>query len=223
MSQGLMHAVVAGATGLVGGEVVKALLDDARCETVWALVHSEPGLRHPKLHFRVVDYDNLTADMIPGRTTALFCCLGTTIRKAGSREAFRKVDYDYVVELARLARIREVDQMLLISSLGADPKSNVFYSRVKGLVEQQVREIGPPILSIFRPSLLLGERDESRPGETIGAVLLKLFRFLLIGRWRKYRAIEASTVARAMVHIAGQPGPGVSIYESDMIAEFGRR
>lgn len=219
--QGHLHAVVAGATGLVGSHVVDTLLDQPACESVTALVRSELGRRDLRLQLRVVNYDNPEPAMIPESTDAVFCCLGTTSDKAGSREAFRKVELDYVVELARLARARGVDHFLLISSLGANPRSRFFYNRVKGMVESELRDLDFPHLSILRPSLLLGEREETRVGEEVAAVFLRWFRFVLIGGWRKYRAIEAATVATAMVHIALHPAAGVSIYESDMIAKFG--
>jgi uncharacterized protein YbjT (DUF2867 family) len=220
-TRGQLHAVVAGATGLVGTQVVEELIRQPACSSVSALVRSEPGQRDPKLQLRVIDYDKLEPAMFPEATGAVFCCLGTTINKAGSKEAFRKVDLDYVVELARLARARGVDHFLVISSLGASAKSRLFYNRVKGMVELELRDLDFPHLSILRPSLLLGEREETRVGEEFAAVFLRWSRLVLIGRWRKYRAIAATTVARAMVHIALHPAAGVSVYESDMIAKFG--
>jgi len=218
---GQLHAVVAGATGLVGRAVVEELIRHPACGSVTALVRGELGMRHPKLEFKVVDYDTLTPAIYPQQTNAVFCCLGTTIKQAGSKEAFRLVDLDYVVQLARLARGRDIRQFLVVSSLGADPSARVFYNRVKGMMESEVKDVAPEHLSIFRPSLLLGDRDEVRFGEQVAAVLLKVIGPFLLGGLKKYRAISATTVAQAMVTAAIRGGDGLSIYESAVIAKFG--
>jgi uncharacterized protein YbjT (DUF2867 family) len=147
----------------------------------------------------------------------VFCCLGTTIRAAGSREAFYKVDFGYVVGVARAAAESGARQLLLVSALGADAHSRVFYNRVKGEAERAIRELPFRGTKIFRPSLLLGQREEFRLGERFAALALAPLSFLLTGKARKYRPVPATAVAEAMVRIAKLAPPGVNVFESDRI------
>ncbi len=212
-------ALLAGATGLVGGYVLRRLLVHSRYSRVEILVRRESPIRDPKLTQRIVDFARLDADVLGIAPDEVFCCLGTTIGKAGSEEAFRRVDYDYPLALARLAKGVGADKFLMVSALGADPKSAVFYNRVKGEVEQAIAAIGLPAAYFFRPSLLLGPRAESRPGEKIGIAVGKLIAPLLIGGLRKYRPIHADTVAAAMVYVANHDVPA-GVIESDAITRL---
>lgn len=216
--------MIAGATGLVGGHVLRALLEHPAYERVTALVRRGLAAHHQKLVQREIDFD-LLADLgaVPRRSdTDVFCCLGTTIRTAGSREAFRRVDLVYVTELAKAAHREGAAQFLLVSALGADVRSRVFYSRVKGEAEAAVRQVGLPTVHIFRPSLLLGDRPEFRPGERIAGVAGRLLQPLLVGPLRPYRPIAAATVARAMVRAATRGALGsVHVYRSDEIQALG--
>jgi uncharacterized protein YbjT (DUF2867 family) len=151
------------------------------------------------------------------RVSEVFCCLGTTIKKAGSQAAFRKVDFEYPVEIAKLAAQNNAEQFLLVTALGANPESAIFYSRVKGEVEIAVQRLPYRAIHIFRPSLLLGNRAETRLNEKIGAVAMKTFSFLMFGALQKYRPIAASAVAAAMIKAAKRGQPGVHIHESDKI------
>jgi uncharacterized protein YbjT (DUF2867 family) len=212
-------ALIAGGTGLVGGFVLKRLLahSDYRRVEIW--VRRELPIHHPKLNGRVVDFARL--DDITGKIEAdeVYCCLGTTIKKAGSQAAFRRVDHDYPLALARIARASGAEKFLMVSALGADPKSPVFYSRVKGEAEQAIAATGLSKAYFFRPSILFGPREEKRPGEKIGIALGKLIVPLLIGGLRKYRPIHADTVAAAMVYVANHEIPAGPI-ESDAIARL---
>ena len=216
-----LHAAVAGATGLTGGHLLELLLEHPRFESVTSLVRHRQRPDEPGLSQQIVDFDKLSIDMIPSRTTTFFCCLGTTIKKAGSREKFRRVDFEYVYQLAELCEQRGVNHFLLVSSIGAKADSSVFYSRVKGEIEHAVRERRIERVSILRPSVLIGDRPEFRLGEKLGVAAMKLAQPFLAGRFRKYRAIPARIVARAMVALAVGPGDGHLIYESDEIAELG--
>jgi uncharacterized protein YbjT (DUF2867 family) len=151
----------------------------------------------------------------------VFCCLGTTIKKAGSQEAFRRVDYEYPLNVARLAAQWEDAHFLVVSSVGADAGSGVFYSRVKGELEKAVQALPLAGAHIFRPSLLLGERGEVRLGERMAAVAAKPLSLLLFGPLRKYRPIHARTVAQAMLRVAREGRRGVEILESNRIASLG--
>ncbi len=214
-------ALVAGASGLVGGHVLRLLLEDKGYERVTSLGRRELPLANRKLTQRVVDFDRLAEVADFPRVHDVFCCLGTTIRKAGSQEAFRKVDFAYVLELARMAVRHRASQFLLVTALGADPQSRVFYNRVKGEVEEAVRRLQFDGIHIFRPSLLVGRRAEFRLGEGVGFVLSLVVSWALIGGLRKYRPIRAEAVARAMVRIAQEGRRGVHVHESGEIARLG--
>lgn len=202
--------LLAGATGLVGGECLHALLADPTVLRVVALVRRPLGVRDPRLDERIVDFDRLDAAGDAFRVDQVICALGTTIGQAGSQAAFRRVDQEYPLELARLARAHGARHFLLVSSLGADAGSRVFYSRVKGEVEDALQGAGFRSLTIVRPSILLGARQEFRLGEAIG----RLFGRLIPGR---YRAVHARDVATVLVAAAAQDAPGVRVLESDEI------
>ena len=145
----------------------------------------------------------------------IYLCLGTTMAKAGSKEAFYKVDYTYTIKAATLAVENGVGQAILISSMGADPASMIYYSKVKGNVEKDLCKLPFQSIAIVRPSLLLGNRKEQRTGERIAAYVSKAISSLFVGPFRKYKAISVEAVATAMIKIASNNKPGVKIYESD--------
>jgi uncharacterized protein YbjT (DUF2867 family) len=210
-------ALLAGATGLVGGHCLDLLLHDDAYGQVTVLGRRELGTTHRKLVQRVVDFDRLAElDDVP-RVDDVFCCLGTTMKQAGSEEAFRRVDFTYVYELVRLASRHRAGQFLLVSALGANRQSRVFYNRVKGEVEEAVRKLPFDGVHIFRPSLLLGDRRESRPGERLAILAGRALGFVFIGPLGRYRPIAARAVAAAMVRIAKEAARGVHVYESDRI------
>ncbi|HXF96412.1 MAG TPA: oxidoreductase [Gemmatimonadales bacterium] len=214
-------ALLAGATGLVGGHLLRLLLEHPRYERVTALVRRGLPVSHRKLLQREVSFDQLAELGSVPRADDVFCCLGTTMSKAGSREAFRRVDYTYVVELARLASEQHARQFLLVSALGADPASRVFYQRVKGEAEEAVRHLRFSAVHIFRPSLLVGRRNEFRPAERVGIAVARLISPVLVGSLRRYRPIDAATVARAMIRVALDGSRGVHVFGSDRIQELG--
>src|SRR5687768_15734091 len=180
-------ALLAGATGLVGSHVLPLLLTDDAWSHVVTLGRRPSPIQHPKLEQPIVDLGALDAMGGLPRADDVFCCLGTTIKQAGSQEGFRRVDYDFVVGLARAG--------LRVSAIGADPSSRVFYSRVKGEAEAAVRQLPYRGVQIFRPSLLLGERAEFRMGERLATIAAPLLKLPLVGRLRRYRPIEAAAVA----------------------------
>lgn len=213
-------AIVAGSTGLIGSHILSQLLADARYGKVIALSRKALPISHPKLQIVAVTLDSLS-DVAPTLIADdWFCALGTTIRQAGSQEAFRKVDYDYPLALGKQAAASGAEQFLLVSAIGAYSASSIFYSRVKGEVERDLCQLGLPKLHVFRPSLLLGERTEHRRVEKLWGVLMKGLNPLLLGRFRKYRAIQAADVATAMIRAANRPGkPGVHLYEGKQMFE----
>ncbi|MBI1966851.1 MAG: NAD(P)H-binding protein [Gemmatimonadetes bacterium] len=210
-------ALLAGATGLVGGHVLKLLLADHDYSQVTVLTRRTLPLGAPKLVQQVADFDRL-AELAPfPQADDVFCCLGTTIRRAGSQDAFYKVDFTYVHDLARLAAARGAKQLLLVSSLGANPRSRVFYNRVKGKVEDAVRALPLHGIHLFRPSLLLGARAEFRLGERIATVASRAVSWAFVGPLANYRPIAAEVVARAMVRVAKEGREGATVYESQVI------
>ena len=213
-------ALLLGASGLIGGHCLDLLLHDEAYDQVIVLVRKSLPKNHPKLTQYEVNFDRLSEQANLLKANDVFCCLGTTIKKAGSQEAFRKVDFTYALEAAKLTAHNGASQFLLVSSLGADAKSSVFYSRVKGEIEAAISALNFLSVSIFRPSLLLGERAEFRLAERLAEPLAKAFSFFLIGSLCKYRAIEARTVAAAMIEIANAKTQGVNVYESDRIQKI---
>lgn len=209
------HAVIAGATGLVGGELVKLLLGLREYSRVTVLVRRRINMTHPRLEQRVIDFEalgELPQELLAGAD--LYCALGTTRRKAGSKEAFRRVDYHYPMELARQAKRSGAARLLVISSIGADAGSLFFYTRVKGEVERDLRSLGLPALYLFRPSLILGDRGERRFGEGLGASLAKAAPWLFAGRLAAYKPVEAAVIARAMAAAALRKEPGQEVIAS---------
>jgi uncharacterized protein YbjT (DUF2867 family) len=152
----------------------------------------------------------------------VFCCLGTTIGVAGSQENFRKVDFDYPLQVAEICLKNGAQQFLLVSAMGANAASSIFYNKVKGEIENAIDKLNYSSLQIFQPSLLLGNRKEVRVGELIGKVVMKGLGFLFIGPIKKYKAIEAETVAKAMVKAALQAKKEKRVFQSDEIASLGK-
>ena len=222
-------ALLVGATGLVGSHLLDRLLEQPDYASVTVWVRRDVSLRHPRLHPVVVDFEHLLQE--PPRRLApagsgdvqfpedVFVALGTTIKKAGSQQAFYRVDYNYPFQVAYLVQQRGAQRFLMVSALGANAASRVFYNRVKGEAENAIRELGLPKVWFFRPSLLLGERAESRPGEKLGQAIGKWIAPLLVGRLRRYRPIEADAVAAAMVYTATHEVPP-GVIESDEIARL---
>ena len=213
-------ATLVGASGLVGGELLNYLLNGPEYARVLILVRRPLGIKHPKLEEQVIEFEYLARYKDCFKVNDVFCCLGTTIKKAGTQEAFKKVDVDYPLEIAKLAEEMQADKLLIISSMGANPKSSVFYSRMKGLLEKRLNEIGINSLHIFRPSLLLGNRKEFRFGETASAFLSKGLSFVFVGSLKKYKPIAAKTVASGMYKAAQRKENGIHIYFSNEIAEI---
>lgn len=210
-------ALLAGATGLVGSALLPLLLASERYAKVIVVGRRPVPTQHPKLVQVVTDLDQLEHERLRLIADDVYCCLGTTIRQAGSQEAFYKVDFLYVVKLAALTAANFAAQFLVVSSLGADVESRFYYSRVKGEMEEAISQTPFRAIHIFRPSLLLGERAAPRLGERFGAAVLALVRPLLRGGWRKYRPVAAAAVAQAMLRAAQDDGGGLRIHSSETL------
>lgn len=213
-------ALLFGASGLAGGELLNCLLSSAEYAKVKILVRKPLGLKHIKLEERVIDFNELAQNKDYFMVNDVFCCLGTTIKKAKNQETFKKVDVEYPLEIAKLAKEMGTEKFLIISSMGADPNSVVFYSRMKGLLEQELKTMRIDSLHIFRPSLLLGDRKEFRFGESVSALLTKRISFIFVGMLKKYKPIAAKTVALGMYQAAQREGEGIYTYRSDEITNM---
>lgn len=193
-----MNILLLGATGLTGSACLSDLLTLPVIEQVTVLCRTPLSIDHPKLVGQTVDFERLSMAADRFDVDVVICCLGTTIRKAGSKAAFRKVDLDYCVAAAELAKACGVKVFMVMSAIGASPTSPVFYNRVKGELEASLTALQFPRLSIYRPGLLLGSRNERRIGETAMGVVMPALNHLLLGSLRKYRGLESAVVARAM-------------------------
>lgn len=210
-----LSVCVAGSTGLVGQELLALLEKIDMVKEVKALSRRPIGKLPAKTENFIVNFDQLLAQKTALKAQVFICCLGSTIKQAGSEEAFRKVDYDFVVNFAKLAESVGADKFLVVSAMGANSKSSYFYNRVKGEMEETLYKLNIPQIEIFRPSLILGERKHKRPGENFGKMLSPLLKPLLVGPLKKYRAIKASDIAKALALAAVSFEAGRYCYESD--------
>lgn len=213
-------ALVAGASGLVGGHCLKFLLEDNFFDTVKILVRSPIPFEHHKLIQIVVDYDQLQDFRLQMEATHTFCTLGTTIKKAGSQDAFRKVDFEYPLLLAKIMKSLGCENFSVVTALGSNANSPIFYNKVKGELENELRKIQFQQLQILQPSLLLGDRNESRMGEGIAQVFFKISKPIWQGPLKKYAGIEGEQVAKAMVRLAKQSSAGTTVYLSDELQDL---
>jgi uncharacterized protein YbjT (DUF2867 family) len=205
-------ATLIGATGLIGGELLKLLLDDDYYSTVKILIRRPVDWSHPKLKKELIDFnDNDSFLMAIDNSDAVFCTVGTTQKKVkGDKLAYRKVDYDIPVKSARFCKMTGCKTFVLVSSIGDNSKSGNFYIKLKGEVEDEIKALEIDRVHIMRPSMLLGERNESRPMEKVGQVMMKAFSFLIPA---KFKAVEATKVAKAMLAASKQTGHGVFVYD----------
>ena len=216
-------AIIIGSTGLIGSHLLNLLLDSNDYVNVITLVKRDAGIKHKKLTQHIIDFDKPETyeELVVGDD--FFCTIGTTIKKAGSKESFRKVDFEYPRQFATFALQNKVKQFLIISSLDADAKSGNFYLKTKGQIQDFLKDSNFESVSVLQPSLLLGDRKEFRLGEKIGAFFMKTLSFMFLGNLKKYKAIEAKTVAKAMLVIAQKNNSGFKIYESDVIQEMANK
>ena len=216
-------ALIIGSTGLVGSHLLNLLLDSNDYIKVITFVKRDAGIKHPKLTQHIIDFDKPETykELVVGDD--FFCTIGTTIKKAGNKEAFRKVDFEYPRQFATFALQNKVKQFLIVSSLGADANSGNFYLKTKGEIQDFLKECNFESVSILQPSLLLGNRTEFRLGEKIGAFFMKTLSFIFIGNLKKYKPIEGKTVAKALLITAQKNYKGFHIIESDSIQKIANK
>jgi len=212
------HYLIAGATGLIGKQLVQRLINDESVGKVSLLVRNGYPVEHAKLSLIQVNWDEMTESVLPQNVDAVFCCLGTTMKKAGSRDAFRKVDYEYVMKLAVFTQRKKIAQFHVISANGANESSRVFYSKVKGRMELELQKLtGIRSIFIYRPSMLLGNREEFRLGETLGKIIMKAVDFMTPAR---YKAVYDVQVAMVMQQKASEAKKGVFFVENDELHQL---
>lgn len=207
-------ACVLGATGLVGSNLLLLLTNDTYYSAIHVITRRKVHLQARSVFQYIADFNNLETVAHAFSVDDVYCCLGTTMKKAGSKEAFKQVDYDYVVKAARIAHAQGAKQFLVVSAIGAHPHSLFFYNRIKGQMEKDVASIQFDAVHIFRPSLLLGQRDEKRFLEDIAQRCAKPLHYILKGPLKKYAPVEAKHVAASMIQAAKAHIPGIHIHEA---------
>lgn len=212
-------ALVAGASGLVGKELLKILINSSRFDEVISVGRSSLHLTHPKYKEIIVDMRQLEMVVLPP-INSVFCCLGTTIKKAKTKENFELVDVDFVVALGLTGRKHGAQSMLVVSAVGANVDSSIFYNRTKGKMEQKIGQLGFKHTYFFRPSMLGGKRDEFRFGERLGTFIMKALSIFFVGALKRYKIISAEKVAQAMISEAINPLEGVHHIESEQIQTY---
>jgi uncharacterized protein YbjT (DUF2867 family) len=213
-------ALVAGATGMVGGHLLNTLLEAPDYARVYAATRRPLGREHPRLANRVVVFNRMAEQLKGLVVNDAYCCIGTTIKDAGSEEAFRDVDLDAVVLFAQAARALQATRFIVVSSVGADTQSKKFYLRTKGEMEDAVTTVGFPSVDILQPSLLLGDRSQVRPLEIAGRIFAPLVNPLLTGTREIYRAIPGEVVAKGMLGAARRGAKGVYRYTYSNIRQL---
>jgi uncharacterized protein YbjT (DUF2867 family) len=212
-------AVILGATGMVGGLLLQQLLQSNHFSAIRILVRKPFQFKHPKLEVKQVSFDD--ADSFNeglGKADSIFCCVGTTQKNVkNDKTAYRKVDYDIPVTAAQMAVKNGFKKYLLVSAIGANPNSANFYLQLKGSVEEDIRSLPFETIHIFRPSLLLGNRNEKRRGERIAQFLMPLLSWAMVGPLRQYRPISAERLAKAMMYAALSPATGLHIHQYEQM------
>ncbi len=207
-------AIVLGASGQIGHLLVEQLLRDDYFELLRIILRRPFDIKSPKIEEKIVDFETESEFRNAlDKADVIFCCIGTTMKKVkGNKDLYRKIDFDIPVNSAKWGYENGLRQFAIVSAVGADPGSGNFYLHLKGEVEKSISEIPFESIHIMRPSFLLGKRKERRPSESIGKLLLQPLAFIFAGSWKKYRPIQASIVAQAMIAAVKKSLPGKHIY-----------
>lgn len=212
--------LLAGASGLVGSELLNILINEEQYEKIHILVRKPLVLKSSKIVEHVIDFEKLDSFILEDNIDHIYCCLGTTIKKAKTKENFKKVDFGYPWVLGKKAKQWNAEKFLLVSSLGANARSRIFYNKVKGELEEALTALKLRGFYIFRPSLLMGKRNENRGGEKTAIAIYKVINPLFVGGLKKYKGIDYRKVARAMVYVALNNKEPYKIFESDEIQAY---
>lgn len=215
-----MKALVIGATGATGKDLVSQLLQDQDFDEVKVFVRKPVELQNDKLKVHIVNFDNPQEWKNEVRGDVVFSCLGTTLKAAGSKEAQKKVDFGYQYEFAKAAKENKVDDYILISSYGADPKSKIFYSRMKGELEEAVKQLHFEKITIFQPGML-ERKDSDRPGEVLGSRIIKFAN--RIGLLESHQPLPTDVLAKAMINASKIKSNGYSVIQLGNISGFAEK
>ena len=212
------NVLIIGASGLIGSELLQLLLRDDKIKTVKAFVRKPLDIKDQKLREILVNFEHLEDFKDEFQGDSLFCCIGTTRKQTPDLAAYQAIDYGIVLSAANLAKSNQVPQLHLVSAIGADTSSKIFYNRLKGEIEKDLLELDFPNTVIYQPSMLIGKRSESRPAEFIAQKLMPFFDVFLLGKAQKYHSIEAKKVAESMLDNLHKPKDGATILRySEMI------
>lgn len=212
-------AIVLGATGLTGSHLLELLLQDSDYDRVKVFTRKELTISHPKIEEYVIDLLKLSDNANKFTADVVFCCIGTTKAKTPNKELYRAVDYGIPVEAAKLCKQNGINSFIVISALGANAKSKVFYNRLKGEMERDVLAQQIEHTQLLQPSLIVGDRDEKRMGEDLSKKIMKVIGFLIPAR---YKMIEGKTIAKAMVQMANEPAKETRV-PSEKIKEIAKK
>ncbi len=214
------RAVVAGATGMMGRQLVQLLLEDPAYQRIIVLVRRSLGISHPKLVEKHISFDRLENELDASvlKDADVYCTLGTTMKQAGSKEAFLKVDHAYPLALAKAALKHGAASFIIVSAMWASEQSRMFYTRVKGQLERELLSLGLPRLVILRPSLVLGVREDESFSDRASYTIFRLIDPVLVGKLARMKAIPCKNVAQAMIMTAHESGPAVEVLESEEIS-----
>ncbi|MEO7215017.1 NAD(P)H-binding protein [Mucilaginibacter sp.] len=210
-------AIIVGASGLVGDKLLTVLLNHAEYDEILVLVRKKLPMEHKKLVQLVINFDDLPKYAASLTGHAVFSCLGTTNAKTPDKDQYRKIDHDYPLQIAELAKANGIEQFHLVSAVGANAGSSTFYLKLKGDLEDSLKAVGLKSLHIYQPSMLYGGRKDQRTLENALIGLFKVIDHLMIGGWRKYRSIDAATIANAMFRNSLKSAPGIHTYTFDQI------
>jgi len=216
-----MTATLVGATGLIGNYLLEELLSDPYFDTVRILIRRPVDITHPKLEKKIVDFNDSDSLLVAlSNSNVVFCAIGSTMKKVkGDKDAYRKIDFDIPVKLARFCKMTGCEKFILVSSAGANSKSRNFYQRLKEETEEAVKSVGLKTVHIMRPSLLLGERKEFRLGENIGKAVMTSLSFLIP---EKYKAIQGKDVAKVMIALGKKNDEGIFVHENLEIRDLSK-
>lgn len=219
-----MKAVIVGATGLVGRELVRVLLNNKKYSKVTVIARKRLSVVHPRLEQQLISFDELHECPKEWFEEAdVFCTLGTTMKKAKTKEMFRRVDHDYVIEVGKLVARHQARKLIVVTAMGANEQSVFFYNKVKGQTERNLQELKLPQLIIVRPSLIIGDRHEFRFGEALATKLSGWLSFVFKGKMSKYQPNEAKVIAQALSKLALLCTEQVRIVTSDEISYWSRQ
>lgn len=209
-------AIILGGTGLTGSLVLDHLLANDNYDCIKLFSRKTCGIKHPKLEEYIVDVLNLEVVKSDFIADEVYCCIGTTKKKTPDQEMYNSIDFGIPVEAAKLCVENKIPVLSVISAIGADPKSKIFYNRTKGTMEQAVMQAGVNRTYILRPSLITGDRMEKRFGEKLSIALFRFMQPLFVGKWKKYKTVNADSIAKRMIELANSDEPS-KIVESNEI------